>query len=409
MDAFPPAGWVTNHEAARRLGVSLNTLTCNAWKWRRTLQATARCVNAPGGGRCNLYRIDTLQHILDERDAARRVVIPDGFVDMDGAAAFFGLARDGWKNWVSQGKVRFGQSFVSSKRTTIRIYAIADLQRLRAELFSEDKLHKTSDNRWHVPADFVRRDEAWEKFGVQKVTWERWEREGVITCGTREGCGPKLYKVEDIERMLDEYGKWCPPYPDPERPGVVRVPLSGRGIKRREALIDADALPLIEGGSCSWSKSTLGDWAFVSFNRPGRPSVPLRRVILGASETNDNVRHANSDPLDCRRDNLVVRTVRERARNARKPRTHNGQPCTSRFKGVYWEAWTSKWRAHIKAEGRDIRLGRFHDELAAAEAYDEAARELFGEHARLNFPEGIDAFLEREAQQCDDMQSRAAA
>jgi hypothetical protein len=31
---FPPAGWVTNHEAGRMLGVGLNTLTCVAWKWR---------------------------------------------------------------------------------------------------------------------------------------------------------------------------------------------------------------------------------------------------------------------------------------------------------------------------------------------------------------------------------------
>ena len=42
------------------------------------------------------------------------------------------------------------------------------------------------------------------------------------------------------------------------------------------------------------------------------------------------------------------------------------------------------------------RLGSFHDEIAAAQAYDEAARDLFGEHARLNFPNGIDAWLDAE-------------
>ena len=48
-------------------------------------------------------------------------------------------------------------------------------------------------------------------------------------------------------------------------------------------------------------------------------------------------------------------------------------------------------------DGKNRCLGRFRDEIAAAEAYDEAARELFGEHARPNFPDGIDARLEREA------------
>jgi hypothetical protein len=129
---------------------------------------------------------------------------------------------------------------------------------------------------------------------------------------------------------------------------------------------------------------------------------------MGVTASDSNVRHVNGDPLDCRRANLVVRTPKQRARNARKMKTHNGQPCTSGFKGVHWEARTKRWRASIKFEGRTIRLGRFGDELAAAQAYDEAAREWFGEYAWLNFPDGIDAYLEREAQQ-SEMEQREAA
>jgi hypothetical protein len=39
--------------------------------------------------------------------------------------------------------------------------------------------------------------------------------------------------------------------------------------------------------------------------------------------------------------------------------------------------------------------------VLAALAYDAAARERFGEHARLNFPEGVDAWLEREAAEAE--------
>jgi hypothetical protein len=60
---------------------------------------------------------------------------------------------------------------------------------------------------------------------------------------------------------------------------------------------------------------------------------------------------------------------------------------------------------------KPVRLGRFRDELAAAEAYDEAARELFGEYARLNFPDGVDAWLQADAAKAadDDAVPRAAA
>jgi hypothetical protein len=38
--------------------------------------------------------------------------------------------------------------------------------------------------------------------------------------------------------------------------------------------------------------------------------------------------------------------------------------------------------------------GRYRDQVAAAQAYDEAAQHFFGEHAWLNFPQGLDAWLQ---------------
>lgn len=406
--AFPPPGWVTNRETARRLGVSLETLTCNAWKWRRELRAAGRCVRMPGGGRCNIYAVDAVQRIIDEREASAQREIPEGFVDKDGACQMFGVTRHVWKTWIRQGKIGFGQIIFTPSGHKYRVYAIADLKCLKDELFGEDKLYKSGDNTWHVPAGYMRREEAWEKFGVGIRVWERWEREGKITCGQRVGQAPKLYKVEDIHRMLDEYGRWCPPYPDPDRAGVYRVPLSGRDIKRREALIDAHDLPLIEGGSCAWARSD-GKVGFVSLSHPNVPhGTPLRRVIMGITDAGLNVRHVNRDPLDCRRQNLIVRTPKQRTRNARKMRTYNGQPCTSRFKGVFWETQTKRWRAVIRVDGKNRSLGRFGDEIAAAQAYDEAAMKWFGEHAWLNFPDGVDAWLACWAQQSEPPQREAA-
>jgi hypothetical protein len=383
---------VTNHEAARILAVSLATLTCNAWPWRLRC---GKCVRPPGGGRCNIYPAAEIERIRAARAAAAEPQIPEGFVDRDGACRIFGLSRAGWKNWIRQGKVRFGQVISSPVGGKQKLYAIEDLQRLKEELFGEGKLYKGADQQWRVPAGFVRREQAWEKFGVSKPVWERWEREGKITCGERVPGGPKLYKVEDIDRMLDEYGRYAPPYPDPDRPGVYRVPLSGRDIRRREALVDAATLPLIEGGSCSWSTGD-GDVGFVAFSRGDISGTTLRRIIMGVTEAGFNVRHVNGDALDCRRENLVVRTVKQRSYNARKMKAVKGQPTSSRFKGVFWETWTKAWRAVIRVDGKNRSLGRFRDEIAAALAYDDAARQWFGEHARLNFPDGVDAWLESE-------------
>ena len=106
---------------------------------------------------------------------------------------------------------------------------------------------------------------------------------------------------------------------------------------------------------------------------------------------------SNSTALSPWTSNIGVRTKAERAYNARKRKATAGKPTTSRFKGVYWDEPRAKWVARIGFEGKGRHLGRFRDELAAAEAYDEAARELFGAHARLNFPDGVDAFLAAEA------------
>jgi hypothetical protein len=397
-ETFPPCGWVTSREAARRLGVAVESLTCSGWAWRSLLRGTGRCVRRPEGGRCGIYPVAVIERIEEARAAAEAgPVIPEGFVDRDGACRMFGVTRHVWKRWVREGKAPDGRLVACRVGGKKKLYAVEDLARMRDEMFGEEKLYKDAHNHYHVPAEFVRREEAWARLGVGKPTWERWEREGKITCGVRVPGGPKLYKVEDVGRLLDEYGRYSPPYPDPERAGVYRVPLSGRDIKRREALVDADVLSLIEGRSCSWS---TGDGAgFVTLSRGGVngvSGVPLRRVIMGVSGSESNVRHVNGDPLDCRRANLVVRTVRQRCRNARKAAAIKGRSPSSRFKGVHFEWQTKRWRARIRVDGKDYQLGRFGDELAAAVAYDEAAREWFGGDARLNFPEGVDAWLERE-------------
>jgi len=72
--------------------------------------------------------------------------------------------------------------------------------------------------------------------------------------------------------------------------------------------------------------------------------------------------------------------------NRRPQRTCRGIVCSSRYKGVSLHKATGRWRAMITLNRRTRSLGLFAREIDAALAYDAAARELFGEYARPNFP-----------------------
>ena len=95
------------------------------------------------------------------------------------------------------------------------------------------------------------------------------------------------------------------------------------------------------------------------------------------------VDHINGDGLDNRKENL-----RESNNTLNKANARKRTGCTSKYKGVHWYCRTAKWRVQINKDYKNIHLGYFMNEENAARAYDEAAIELFGDHARLNFPKG---------------------
>ncbi len=109
----------------------------------------------------------------------------------------------------------------------------------------------------------------------------------------------------------------------------------------------------------------------------------MHRKILGALAS-QQCDHINGNGLDNRRSNLRICTHAENGWNRKL------QEGTSIFKGVDWVKAKCGWQARIMCNNVRHYLGVFGHEGDAARAYDTAARELFGEFARLNFPEGID-------------------
>lgn len=92
--------------------------------------------------------------------------------------------------------------------------------------------------------------------------------------------------------------------------------------------------------------------------------------------------HADGDGLNNQRRNLRNCTNSQNQANGRL-RVDN----TSQYKGVARNKSRGAWFAQIRFGGKRKNLGHFDDPADAARAYDTAAKELYGEFAKLNFPD----------------------
>ena len=99
-----------------------------------------------------------------------------------------------------------------------------------------------------------------------------------------------------------------------------------------------------------------------------------------SSIKNRQIDHINGNKLDNRIENLRICTQAENNRNRTKSSRNR-----SGFKGVSWDKLLNKWRAQITYNYETVYIDSFEDKVAAAIAYDNKAKELFGEFANTNF------------------------
>jgi len=149
------------------------------------------------------------------------------------------------------------------------------------------------------------------------------------------------------------------------------------------ALVDDEDLEWLS--QWKWHAHQGGGTFYAARHTPRDPktgeqsTVYMHRVVLDA-ELGTQVDHINANGLDNQRANLRLCSNAQNHMNQRK------RYGTSQWKGVSWQKQHAKWRADIKLNGKKIHLGYSNDEADAARAYDDRARVLFGQYARLNFP-----------------------
>lgn len=156
--------------------------------------------------------------------------------------------------------------------------------------------------------------------------------------------------------------------------------------RRRPALVVVDASDAAAVHAAGkWGPAYAKDdyTAYATNDRKG----PMHRWLLGVTERSQHVDHRSGNGLDNRRVNLRLASHSQNMMNR-----HKRKAGTSRYKGVQFVTSAGVWKAWIgytDSDGVQRRryLGSFHDEVLAAWAYDQAARDLFGEFARVN---GVD-------------------
>jgi hypothetical protein len=109
----------------------------------------------------------------------------------------------------------------------------------------------------------------------------------------------------------------------------------------------------------------------------GRNQILMHRLLMNAKE-GEYVDHINRNKIDNRLSNL--RICNQQQNNANRPKSTTN---SSGYKGVC-KLKDGSWQAQIGYNNRHIYLGKFMDAISAANAYDSAAKILFGEYALLN-------------------------
>lgn len=189
------------------------------------------------------------------------------------------------------------------------------------------------------------------------------------------GCDKNPYRVGYCSRHsghLYKYGKIVHTNQD-RRPAVVvgdvaNIPL-GLNAKDGYAIVDKEFAYLARD---NWRKTHSG-YPIRSIDK-----AYLHKVVMNVQDS--EVDHKDGDKFNNRTSNLRTCTSSQNKWNIGVP-SHN----TSGYKGVSWDKRRKRFHAYIKFHSKRYHIGYFEDALRAARAYDERAKELHGEFARLNF------------------------
>lgn len=124
---------------------------------------------------------------------------------------------------------------------------------------------------------------------------------------------------------------------------------------------------------------------YIGNRKTGRKwkSLRMHRIIMGCDDSTKKIDHINGNRLDNRKSNLRFCSNQQNSFNMAQSARKN-KNSTSRFKGVFYDKKRNAWTSAIMKDYSRHFLGRFDSEIQAANAYNAAAKKMFGSYANLN-------------------------
>jgi len=155
----------------------------------------------------------------------------------------------------------------------------------------------------------------------------------------------------------------------------------------REIKLNHGKVALVDDADFDW----LNQWKWIaeqgvsgiwyarrtSYETGKKKSVRMHRQLT--NNAYPIVDHADRNGLNNQRYNLRSATYSQNIANSKTMKDSK-----SGLKGVHWHKPNKKWIAKIRIHGKDKHIGCFEDKHQAAKAYEIAAKEAFGEFARIS-------------------------
>lgn len=130
-----------------------------------------------------------------------------------------------------------------------------------------------------------------------------------------------------------------------------------------------------------WNHHTQSFYAERQSKRSfGKQKPILMHGIVNGTPAGMLTDHIDGNTLNNCCSNLRAATYIQNGANQER-RSNN----KSGYKGVSWKTHSRKWCAQIRANGKVKHIGYFSSPEKAARAYDNVAKEMYGEFARPNF------------------------